>query len=254
MTHRRAVVTGASRGIGRALALELGRRGSHVTCVARSAAALTNLVEGIVADGGSADACVADVSDTDAWVRTLRKLDENAPHDLVIANAGVGLPAPDASPIAWESVAAPLRTNTLGAAATLTALLPAMVARGSGHVVAIGSLASFGPIPGSAAYCAPKAGVDMLMACLSLDLRGTGVSATNVRLGFVRTAMTEKSTHPMPQAMEPDEAARVVLDGLGARPETIVHPRALGAAARALAWLPGSARGALFRIVDGRAR
>ena len=170
----------------------------------------------------------------------------------VVANAGVGLPSAEASPFAWESLAAPLRTNTLGAAATLTALLPSMVARGAGHVVSIGSLASYGPIPGSAAYCAPKAGIDMLMACLSIDLEGTGVSATNVRLGFVRTAMTARSTHPMPQLLEPEEAARAIVRALPSRPEMLVYPRALGLGARALGLLPAAARARLYRGISGR--
>ena len=247
MTHRRALVTGASRGIGRALAIELARRGVHVTMVARSERGLAEAGSTARRVGGVVVPFIADVADADAWVLALRRLDAAAPFDLVVANAGVGLPAPDASPFAWESLAAPFRTNTVGAVATLTALLPAMVERGRGHVVAMGSLASYGPIPGSAAYCAPKAGVDMLMSCLRMDLHGTGVHATNVRLGFVRTDMTAKSTHPMPQLIEPEEAARAVADALAGYPSEFVYPRALGHAARALGVLPVSARGALFR-------
>ncbi|HEU4533554.1 MAG TPA: SDR family NAD(P)-dependent oxidoreductase, partial [Polyangiaceae bacterium] len=175
-------------------------------------------------------------------VAALRAFDAEAPVDLVVANAGEGAPAPDATPYAWETIERAFHTNFCGAAATLTALAPAMVARGRGHLVGIGSLASFGPLPGSAAYCAPKAGLAMLLACMRLDFAGTGVAVTTVNLGFVRTAMVARSTHPMPQLLEPDEAARRLLAALPRRPRTVTLPRALGAATRLLALVPEGAK------------
>ena len=165
MHPRRALVTGASRGIGRALALELASRGTSVVLVARGREALAETASAIAAGGGDAACVVADVGDASAWAETMRRLDDASPIDLVIANAGVGLPSPDASPYAFESLVGPMQTNVVGATATLTALLPAMVARGRGHLVAIGSLASYGALPGSGAYCAPKAAIDMLLEC-----------------------------------------------------------------------------------------
>lgn len=124
-----------------------------------------------------------------------------------------------------------IEINFVGAAATLTAALPAMVSRGRGHLVAVSSLASYGPLPASAAYRAPKAGLDMLMECLRIDLTGTGVRVTNVRAGFVRTRMVATTTHPMPGLMEPDEAAERILEGLERAPAEIVFPRWLAALA-----------------------
>ena len=110
---------------------------------------------------------------------------------------------------------------------------------GGGHLVAVSSLASYVPLPASAAYCAPKAGLDMLMECLRIDLVGTGVHVTNIRAGFVRTRMVATTTHPMPGMMEPDEAARRILEGLERAPAEIVFPRWLAAMARSSGRSPG---------------
>lgn len=245
---RTAVVTGASRGIGRALAEVLAEAGVQVWLLARSDDALAEVAEGIRARHGTVFTRACDLRDADAAAHWIRKIDaECGGLELLIANAGVGLPAPDAVPYAWESIAPALQTNFVGAAATLTAALPAMIARGRGHLVATGSLASYGALPGSAAYCAPKAGLDMLLECLRLDLHGTGVHVTNLRLGFVRTRMVEQSTHPMPQMLEPRPLAEAVVERLARAPAEIILPRALGYATRAFGGLPRSLREPLVR-------
>ena len=189
-----------------------------------------------------------DVSDTDGTVAELRALDEELGGlDLVVANAGVGAKRGEQPAYAWETIRDALHTNFCGAAATLTAVLPRMVARGRGHLVGIGSLASYGALPESASYCAPKAGLSMLLDCLRLDVLGTGVAVTHVELGFVRTPMVAESTHPMPQLAMPDVIARMLVDALPSAPRKIVYPRALASATRALALLPEPLREALLR-------
>lgn len=245
-----ALVTGGSRGIGRSLAMALARRGTRVWIVGRDARALDEAVRAIEDEGGCAVAVVADVEDLSSWVPRLRELDaETGGFDTIIANAGVGAKSKGAAPYAWETMHHALTTNFAGAAATLTAVLPAMVARGRGHLVATGSLASYGPLPGSAAYCAPKAGIDMLLECLRLDLRDTGVHVTNLRIGFVRTRMVENSTHPMPQLLEADDVAEEVARRLPSAPAEIVLPRALGFGARALGALPRALRERVFAAI-----
>lgn len=247
-----ALVTGGSRGIGLALAKALAKRGTRVFLVGRDAATLDGATRTIERDGGRAHAVVADVEDVDTWVPRLRALDDEAGgFETIVANAGVGATSPGATPYAWETMHHALTTNFAGAAATLTALLPAMVARGRGHLLATGSLASYGPLPGSAAYCAPKAGIDMLLECLRLDLRGTGVHVTNLRIGFVRTRMVEKSTHPMPQLLEADEVAERIVRRMPSKPAEIVIPRGLALGARALGALPRSWRARLFGFAAG---
>jgi short-subunit dehydrogenase len=245
-----ALVTGASRGIGRALAEELARSGVHVWLLARNRDALEVVATGIRARGGQASVRVADAGQPDLMAAAVRAIDDaSGGLDLIVANAGVGMPDPAATPYAWESIGPACLTNFAGAAATLTAVLPAMVARGRGHVVATGSISSYAALPRAAAYCAPKAGIDRLLECLRLDLAGTGVHVTNLRLGFVRTQMVERSTHPMPQMLEPDDVARAVVRRLADCPREIVLPRALGAGARAMAALPTRVREALWRTL-----
>jgi short-subunit dehydrogenase len=166
-----------------------------------------------------------------------------------VANAGVGARR-DVHPASWEAMAAALHTNFCGAAATLTALVEPMIARRRGHLVGISSLASYGALPGSAAYCAPKAGLAMLLDCLRLDTRGTGVTVTRVDLGFVATEMVAKSTHPMPQLLSAEDAAERIVTGLATWPPVLAIPQPLAAAIRALGLLPRSLRDRLASALN----
>ena len=253
--QRAILVTGASRGLGEAFAVALAAPGTRLWLVARSAEALAEVARRVRSRGATAEAITLDVTDTDATARTIREIDATCGGlDLIMANAGAGAASPDLAPYAWESIEAAIRTSFVAAAATLTAALPAMVARRRGHLVATGSLASYGALPGSAAYCAPKAGLDMLLDTLRLDLQGTGVAVTNLRLGFVRTRMVERSTHPMPQLLDPDDVAREVVKRLARRPREIVMPRALATTVRALGGLPASVREAIWSLVRPKDR
>ena len=250
----RALVTGASSGIGRALARALAAHGHEVVLAARREALLLALAEDIRSGGGRASVLPLDVSETGATVAALRRLDAETPLDLIVANAGVGVPPEATDPTSWEAIEAACHTNFCGAAATLTAVLPAMVKRGRGHLVGISSLASFGALPFSAAYCAPKAGLSMLLECLRLDLLDTGVAVTTVHLGFVRTPMVERSTHPMPQLLEADDAAERIVTALARRPAVLELPQPLAAATRALARLPRFVREGVSRRMGPQTR
>lgn len=243
-----ALVTGASFGIGRSLALALARAGCHVVGCARHEAGLEALEQEIRREGGRCLVEELDVADTVRTVGRIRTLDDAHRFDLIVANAGVGA-REGVAPWTWEAIGDAIEINFAGAAATLTAALPAMVSRGRGHLVAVSSLASYAPLPASAAYCAPKAGLDMLMECLRIDLAGSGVRVTNVRAGFVRTRMLTRTTHAMPGVLEPDEAAERIIEGLERAPAEIVFPRWLAAMARASGALPRPLRDALLRVV-----
>lgn len=248
---RVALITGASSGLGRELALELARAGATTIVIA---ARRTTLLEELARELRAAEVKTwvetMDVGDTERTVARIREIDRDTGGlELVVANAGVGAAA-GADPIAWETLRDPFHINFCGAAATLTAALPAMVARGRGQLVGIGSLSAYAALPGSAAYCTPKAGLKMLLDCLRLDLFGTGVATTHVRLGFVRTAMVAHSTHPMPQIVEPADAAREIVRRLARRPREIVLPRALGTATRLLGAMPDPARELMTRALS----
>ena len=247
LPYRTALVTGASSGIGRAVAARLARAGVLVVLSARREDRLRELADTIARDGGTARVQPLDVADTDRTTGVIRALDaELGGLDLVIANAGVGVVGRGAARGTWESIAASCHVNFCGAAATLTAVLPQMIARRRGHLVGVSSIAAFGALPGRAGYCAPKAGLTMLLECLRLELRAAGVHVTAVHPGFVRTAMTERSRQWMPLLMEPDEAAEHIVRGLPAAPATIDFPRSLAFAARLGAHLPRALRDALL--------
>jgi short-subunit dehydrogenase len=248
--YRVAVVTGASSGIGRALARSLAAAGAGtLVLVARRRAELEQAAEEVRAAGGRAIVEPLDLADTELAVARLRCLDrELGGLDLVVANAGVGA-ASGADPLAWETLRAPFHVNFCGAAATLTAALGGMLARRRGHLVGVGSISAYGALPGSAAYCTPKAGLTMLLDCLRLDLLGSGVDVTHVRLGFVRTAMVAHSTHPMPQLLEPGPLADEIAARLPSAPREIVLPRTLAAATRIVAAAPAPLRELVLRAV-----
>jgi len=253
LAGRCALVTGASSGIGQALAERLAADGTLVVLAARRADRLHEVADLIEHAGGRARVEPMDVADTTATVARIRALDaELGGFDLVIANAGVGMSAKGRSRVAWESMADACHINFCGAAATLTAVLPQMVERGRGHVVGISSIASFTPIPGRGGYCAPKTGLSMLLECLRLELAGTGVHATAVHPGFVRTAMTAKSKGALPFVMDPPAAAARILRALPRAPATIDFPWQLATVARAGAALPRALRDVVLDAVAGR--
>jgi short-subunit dehydrogenase len=242
---RTALVTGASSGIGRRLAVKLAAGGVRVILAARRERELREAADEA---GALAEPLALDVGDTDETVRVVRELDARLGGlDLVVANAGVGVADRAAPPWSWEAIGPACRVNFTGAAATLTAALPGMVARGRGHLVGVSSLASFGALPEAAAYCAPKAGLSMLLDCLRMDLATSGVAVTCVNLGFVETRMVAESTHRMPQLLTASEAVDRVLARLPGAPAVIDVPQPLALATRLFARLPRRLRHLVLR-------
>jgi short-subunit dehydrogenase len=207
MEYRTALVTGASSGLGRGLALWFGRRGVKVYAAARRRAHLEALAEEARAAGAHVEPLELDVSKTEATLERIREVDDACGGlDLVIANAGVGGPT-DARRFEWERARQIIDVNATGAAATLTAVLPRMVERNRGHLVGVSSLAGHRGMPKNAAYSASKAFLSTFMESLRVDLRGTQVRVTCIEPGFVKTEMTADLDHRMFLVLEPQEAA-----------------------------------------------
>jgi short-subunit dehydrogenase len=253
-SYHHALITGASSGLGQGLAKKIAERGIHVFLAARRLELLETLRDELGRAGCPTTAVQIDVADTEATVAKLREIDASSPLDLVIANAGVGANHEAQAPYAWEAVRDAFHTNFCGAAATLTAVLPQMVARRRGHLVGIGSLASMGPLPQSAAYCTPKAGLHMLLECLRLDTADAGIIVTNVQVGFVKTPILEGATHPMPGLMSVEEAAETIAEGILKGREDIVFPKTLAWATRAAASLPRFVQKSVARKAAGTIR
>lgn len=251
MDFRTALVTGASSGIGAALSRRLAERGTHVVLCARRRDELESLAEDIRATGREASVRVVDVGDPDAAVAAIREIDDELGGlDLVVANAGVG--EKSRKPPSWETAKAMCHVNFTGAIATLTAILPRMIERKRGHLVGVSSLAGLAPLPTSSVYCATKAGLTMFIDSIRLDLEGSGVGATAVHPGYVRTPLIEKNKFPMPFIVEVEDAAEIILSRLPSNPAHIDFPFPTAAVVRLAAAIPGRAAQRAFVALSRR--
>ncbi|RUL84324.1 SDR family NAD(P)-dependent oxidoreductase [Tautonia sociabilis] len=233
-----AIVTGASSGIGAAMAAQLADRGVRVGLTARRTDLLDALAASIRARGGTAAVSAADAADPDATRRAIALLDRQiGPVDLLIANAGIGRSTP-AVGFSAGVVDELFRVNLIGASAAIEAVLPGMIERRRGRIVGIGSLASIRGLPGSAGYCASKAALATLLEGLRVDLRRLGISVSIVQPGFVQTPMTDRATHPRPWLMDADRAARIILDGIARGRRRIDFPGPMAALLRLVRALP----------------
>lgn len=244
MRYANALITGGSSGIGRSLAKRLAREGAEIVLCARRITELESVAEEVRGLGGKARTIVMDVRDTEATVASIRAIDDELGGlDLVIANAGIGT-AIHGTRLNWERIRDACRVNFDGAIATLTAVLPNMVARNRGHLVGISSVGALAPFPTGNIYTASKAGLSIFLESLRLDLKSTGVEVTCVHPGAVKTPMTERLKRVPPMMMESDAAADLIVDRLANAPATIDFPTPLIAAIRGFAALPRALRDA----------
>lgn len=177
LAGRRALVTGASVGIGRATAILMAEAGAEVTLLARR----KDRLEAAARLCPGAHIVAADVRDAEQLARELAGRE----FDLLVNNAGLALGVdrlPAGSPAEWSTV---IDTNIKGVLNVLAAVLPGMVARGHGDVVTLGSVAGRQVYPGGAVYCASKHAVRALYEALRLDLAGSGLRLTTVDPGLV---------------------------------------------------------------------
>ena len=248
---QRALLTGASSGIGYELAKRLAARGIEVWVAARRAELLAKLVEEIAAAGGKAHALALDVARHDETHDTLLALDAQVGGiDLVIANAGLGGERGSRTVLetGWAEVRDLFQVNLLGAAATLTPFIKPMVARGGGHLVGVSSLAARLPIPRGAPYGASKAGLTFLLESMDVELRPLGIPVTVVEPGFVRTAMSDQLVNdPRPFLVEVDEAARLIDLGIQRESRMIRFPWILGAVSSSTNMLPRALSAPIIR-------
>ncbi len=237
--YRRALVTGASSGIGRALALWLAARGITVVAAGRRGGRLDELRDEAARSGWAIEPLELDVAEAAQVRERVGELDaRDGGLDLVVANAGVG-ELGSARHFDWEACERILRVNVVGAAATLTAALPGMLDRGRGHLVGIASLAGVRGLPGNAAYGASKAFLRYFMESLRLDLATTPLRTTCVMPGFVKSEMTAPNRFAMPFLLETDDAAARIGRAILAQRAELWFPWQMALAVRALRLLPG---------------
>jgi short-subunit dehydrogenase len=237
-TNKVVMITGASSGIGRGLAVEIAGRGANVGLVARRAEVIGEVVREIEAAGGKAAALPADVQSEDSIRAAAEKLRASlGPIDVLIANAGIG-PTRDAADFSAEEVSDVINVNVIGASNSVAAVIPEMVARGSGQLVAISSLAAYRGLPRSAAYCASKAAVSAFFESLRLDLEPRGIDVTIIHPGFIKTPLTAGRESQMPFLMELDDAVGKIVRAIGKRRKSYSFPWQLATIVRAGMLMP----------------
>jgi NAD(P)-dependent dehydrogenase (short-subunit alcohol dehydrogenase family) len=231
----RVWITGASMGIGEALARRLARDGAEVVASARSADRLAALA----AEGaGRIVPWPVDITDHAAVHATVERIEaERGPIDVAVLNAGTHRPV-SAADFTAQGLRELMEINVMGTAACLEALMPRMVARGKGRIAVVASVAGYRGLPTSAYYGATKAALINLTESLKFDLDRAGVTIQLIDPGFVKTPLTDKNEFPMPFLVSAEVAAERIARGLRGSGFEIAFPRAFVAILKLLRILP----------------
>jgi short-subunit dehydrogenase len=255
---RAIVITGASSGIGEALALRYAGDGVRLGLLGRDRERLDRVAAACRRLGADVHAAAIDVrarADICVW---LEAFDDAAPIDILIANAGVlaGRPADGEIEPADDSHAV-METNVLGVLNTVHPLLPRMMSRGRGQIGLIGSLAGFIPLADSPSYCASKSALLTYGLALRDMLHPRGVGVSVICPGYVTTAMTQQESGWKPFEMPPERAAELIYRGLTRNRPIIAFPFLLALLARLGGALPDPMRRLALKpfrfTVQGRA-
>jgi short-subunit dehydrogenase len=241
MHYQNIAITGASGGLGRALASGLAAPGVTLHLTGRDAARLQAVAENVQAKGAAATQTLLDIADAQAvasWIEGCPSL------DLVIANAGISAGPGKGNSEAPAQIRAVFATNVDG---VFNTVLPAM-ARKTSRIVIIGSIAGLIALPTSPAYSAAKAALDFWVRAAAPGALRDGIALTLVRPGFIRTPMTAKNPYKMPGIMNPERAAAIIIAGIEKGDETITFPLWFSFMARLGNLLPR----AIFARVPGK--
>lgn len=238
---RTVLITGASNGIGRALALRYAGERARLVLVARNVQRLASVAEECHRRGALEVVTSAiDVRDGPALSAFIEQSDAAMPIDIAIANAGMSGGRPEGAAIepAANSVAL-IETNVVGVLNTIQPLLPAMIGRRRGQIGIIGSLAGLIALPDSPSYCASKAAVLSYGQALRGLLAEHGVGVTVICAGYVETDMSQRVAGWKPGLITADRAAAIIARSLARNRGVISFPRTLATLCRLGALLPG---------------
>jgi short-subunit dehydrogenase len=245
-------ITGASSGIGQALAWRYHQAGWRLALAARRTGEIQAWAAQQRIDPARYAVYAADVADTDSIVAAGRRcIDELGVPDVVVANAGISIGVDTAIREDLDVIARVFATNNVGLAATFHPFVAAMAARRSGALVGIGSVAGIRGLPGHGAYCASKAGVISYCESLRGELRASGVKVVTICPGYIDTPLTRQNRYGMPFLMAPQDFAERAFRTIAAGRSYRVIPWQMGVVAKLLRLLPNP----LFdRLLAGRPR
>jgi short-subunit dehydrogenase len=242
------LITGASSGIGRALAVHYARSGNSLALIGRDIERLGYVADDCRKLGVSTRFESIDVRDRESMSELITAFDRNMTVDLVIANAGqmAGTPpggAIESADAGFEAI----ETNILGVLNTVQPLIPAMLRRGQGQIAIVSSIAAFIPLPDAPSYCASKSAVLAYGLSLRALLAPSGVRVSVVCPGYVITQMMLRESGPKPFKMVPEKAAALIAAGLARNQAVISFPKLFALATRLHGLLPDRLRCVLLR-------
>jgi short-subunit dehydrogenase len=249
---RLVFITGASSGIGQALAMRFYSAGYRLALAARRTAEVQAWAEANAIGAGRYQVYSADVSDIDSIVAAGQAcIAAQGVPDVVVANAGISVGMDTGVRADLEVMAQTFATNNIGVAATFHPFMAGMAARGTGTLVGIGSVAGIRGLPGHGAYCASKAAVIAYCESLRGELRPSGVKVVTICPGYIDTPLTRENRYAMPFLMKAEAFADKAFAAIHAGHSYRVIPWQMGVVAKLLRLLPNT----LFdKALSGRAR
>lgn len=231
-------LTGASSGIGEALVAPLLDAGARVALTSRRRDVLDSIAGRFPAQSGRLLVAPADVTDRSSIRAAVQAIDSAwGGVDLAILNAGTHAPV-SAIEFDIEPYIQVMTLNFFSVLYCIDAVLPQMLARGSGYIAGVASLAGYRPLPTAAAYGASKAALAYALQAMRFDLEPRGVDVTVINPGFVRTPLTDLNTFHMPALIDAADAARMIVRGLRRRRKEIHFPARFSWTLKAMRVLP----------------
>jgi len=252
MTSPLAFITGASSGIGQALAARYAALGWQLALVARRENVLREWAEAQQLDAARCGIYAADAADVGSIVGAGEQcLAGQGLPDVVIANAGISVGMDTTQRADLDLMREMLALNVLGVAATFHPFVAAMRARGSGRLVGVGSMASLRGLPGHGAYCASKAGVVAYCESLRIECRGSGVRVVTLLPGYVATPLTARNPYSMPFMIDAATFAERAVRAIDAGASRRIIPWPMAIVAPLMRNLPNAV---YDRLLEGRKR
>lgn len=245
---KRILITGASTGMGYAIARALGEKGCYVALLARSEDKLRTLAKEIQNDGGQAIVLPVDIQDSAAVKQAVQNASRDMGGlDVLIANAGVGILKP-AHKIALHHVDKMVDVNLKGAMYALLAGLEIMLEQGGGQLVGVSSLASYRGLPQSSVYSATKAALSSFLESLRVEYANKNIRVTTICPGYIKTPMTEGVKMAMPMVLEADVAAAMIIKAIEKEKKVYGFPWPMHWGVKLLRALPNGLYDVLARL------
>jgi len=224
MNNKSVLITGSSRGIGKELALAYGKQGHSIILIARNEKQLIENQKQIIASGGQANYISCDVSkpdDLQAAINEAYSIIDRI--DIAILNAGIGESISFTKDYP-EKLRYIFEVNFFSAVVAMDILVPKMKEQGGGTIAAVGSLADFGGLPGSAAYSTSKIALSHYLESARIELKQHNIRIITIKPGFVKTDMTARHKYPMPFIMNAAKAAKIIINGIDINKNRIYFP------------------------------